>query len=192
MWAWSSNFLDENSPFLPGYTFKLGGNNWIEGDPEPLFFNIVVSYTVVSEKCKKKNWNWRNNRLFCHIFLIGEISIEGARPPAPPLGYAHALSEENKKGLRKFSPRFLAFSNEISTAQKILLSSSRGRGNFRGLEASRPRQRTWPSRPRPRTSKCVLEANDILKDSTSVPHGSKQLLENVLRSTCNAISQLVW
>ena len=41
---------------------------------------------------------------------------------------------------------------EILTIQKILLPSSRGQANFRGLEASRPR---------PRTSKCVLE------DSTS-------------------------
>ena len=52
------------------------------------------------------------------------------------------------------------FSNEISTVQKIVLSSSRGQGNFRGLEAS------WP-RPRPRTSKCVLEAKDVFEDSTS-------------------------
>ena len=29
----------------------------------------------------KRNWNWRNYRLFCHIFVIGEISIgEGADP----------------------------------------------------------------------------------------------------------------
>ena len=47
--------------------------------------------------------------------------------------------EENKKGLRKFSARFLALSNKISAVQKIVLSSSRGQGNFRGLEASRPR-----------------------------------------------------
>ena len=55
------------------------------------------------------------------------------------------------------------------TIQKILLFSSRGQANFRGLEASRPR--TWPSRPRPRTSKCVLEdvleAKDALEYSTS-------------------------
>ena len=54
--------------------------------------------------------------------------------------------------------------------QKILLCSSRGLGNFRGPEASRPR--TWPLRPRIRTSKCgledVLEAKDDLEDSTSV------------------------
>ena len=63
--------------------------------------------------------------------------------------------------------------HKILTFHKIVLSSSRGQANFRGLEASRPRPRTWPSRPRPRprTSKCVLEdvleAKDVLEDSTS-------------------------
>ena len=46
----------------------------------------------------------------------------------------------------------------ILTIQKLVLSSSRGQANFRGLEVSRPR---------PRTSKCVLEAKDVLEDSTS-------------------------
>ena len=80
----------------------------------------------------------------------------GGTPALPSLAYAYAPSEENNKGVRKFSARFLAFSNEISSVQKIVLSSSRGQGNFRGLEASRPR-----------TSKCVLEAKDVLEDSTS-------------------------
>ena len=68
------------------------------------------------------------------------------------------LEENKKKGLRKFSARFLELSNKISPVQKIVLSSSRGQGNFRGLEVSKPR---------PRTSKCVLEAKDVLEDSTS-------------------------
>ena len=77
---------------------------------------------------------------FCHIFVIGKISIvEGVDPLPPPLDYAYAPSEENKKGVCKFSARFLAFSNEISTVQKIVLSSSQGQGNFRVLEASRSR-----------------------------------------------------
>ena len=63
---------------------------------------------------------------------------------------------KTKKGLRKFSARFLALSNKISTVQKIVLSSSGGQGDFRELEASRPR-----------TSKCVLEAKDVLEDYTS-------------------------
>ena len=66
--------------------------------------------------------------------------------------FRRSLLEETKKGLCRFSARFLAFSNEISA------TSSRGQANFRGLEASRPR---------PRTSKCVLEAKDVLEDSTS-------------------------
>ena len=85
----------------------------------------------------------------------------GGSAPAP-LAHAYSPSEENKRGVRKFSAGFLSFSNEISTVQKIVLSSSRGQGNFRGLEASRPR---------PRTSKCVLEdvleAKNVLEDSTS-------------------------
>ena len=75
---------------------------------------------------------------------------------------------KTKKVFAKFSARFLAFSNKILTVQKIVLFSSRGQGNFRGLEVSRPRPRTWPSRPR--ASKCVLEVvldgNDVHKDST--------------------------
>ena len=50
--------------------------------------------------------------------------------------------EEDKKSLRKFSARFLALSNKILSVQKIVLSSSRGRSNFLGVEASRPRPRT--------------------------------------------------
>ena len=124
----------------------------------------------------KRNWNWKKIRLFCHILSLVKFQLGRGRTPCPPpLGYAYVPSEENKKGVRKFSARFLAFSNEISTVQKIVLSSSRGQANFRGLEASRPRPRprTWPSRPRPRprTSKCVLEdvleAKDVLEDSTS-------------------------
>ena len=49
--------------------------------------------------------------------------------------------EEHKKDLRKVSARFLAFSNKILTVQKIVLSSSRRQGDFRGLEALTPR--TW-------------------------------------------------
>ena len=49
--------------------------------------------------------------------------------------------------------------HKILANKKILLSSSRGQANFRGLETSRPR---------PRTSKCVLEdvleAKDVLED----------------------------
>ena len=72
--------------------------------------------------------------------------------------------QKKKRSSQKFfkrSPQINVFQKifqalyKILTIQKILLSSSRGQANFRGLEAARPR--TSPSRPRPRTSKCVLE-----------------------------------
>ena len=61
--------------------------------------------------------------------------------------------------------------HKILTIQKIVLSSSQGQANFRGLEASRPR---------PRTSKSlledVLEAKDVLEDSTSVNYIVEKIL----------------
>ena len=70
-----------------------------------------------------------------------------------------AISKKKKKKKRSpqknvFQKHFQAL-HKILTIQKIVLSSSRGQANFRGLQASRPR---------PRTSKCVLE------DSTSVAY----------------------
>ena len=79
-------------------------------------------------------------------------------------------SAKKKKNSPKFfkrSPQKNVFEkifqplHKILTIQKIVLSSSRGQTNFRGLEASRPR---------PRTSKSVLEAKDVLEDSTSENH----------------------
>ena len=110
--------------------------NW--GGPGALVFNIVVSYCC-KRKMLKRNWNWRNNRRFWWNFDWG------GQAPCSTLG---APSEGNKKDVRNFYARFPAFSNEISIVQKIVLSSSRGQGNFRGLEVSRPRLRT---------SNCVLE-----------------------------------
>ena len=60
---------------------------------------------------------------------------------------------------KKFQPI-----DSILTIQKIVLSSSRGQGNFRGLEASRPRLET---------SKCVLKAKDVREDATSAEYISK-------------------
>ena len=80
--------------------------------------------------------------------------------------------KKKKRSSQKFfkrSPRKNAFQkifqplHKILTFQKILLSSSRGQANFRGLEASRPRPRTSKS-----VLEDVLEAKDVLEDSTSV------------------------
>ena len=66
-----------------------------------------------------------------------------------------------KKIIKRFSKKFFRWSlknkvckkffqaiYKILTMRKIVLSSSRGQGNFRGLEVSRPK-----------TSKCVLEGS---------------------------------
>ena len=86
-----------------------------------------------------------------------------------------AISKKKKKKKRssqkffKRSPRKNAFQkifqplHKILTFRKIVLSSSRGQANFRGLEASRPRPRTSKS-----VLEDVLEAKDVLEDSTSV------------------------
>ena len=85
-----------------------------------------------------------------------------------------------KKSSQKFfkrSPQNNAFQkifqalHKILTIQKLVLSSSRGQANFRGLEASRPR---------PRTSKCVLE--DSTSDKTRIrPKISQSLSLNPTR-----------
>ena len=83
-----------------------------------------------------------------------------------PRTQAQVLSKKKKVFTKIFQTistkkRFLKIFqalHKILTIQKIVLSSSRGQANFRGLEASRPR---------PTTSKCVLEAKDVLEDSTS-------------------------
>ena len=73
--------------------------------------------------------------------------------PQSHKNFFQVISKQKKNGLEKiFQPIY-----KILTIQKIVLSSSRKQGNFRGPEASRPR---------PRTSKCVLEAKDVFKDST--------------------------
>ena len=119
-----------------------------------------------------------------------EAKDRNARGQGPRTQSASALQKKKKKGLHKnfsgdlkkkkkkkkrSSQKFFKRSSlknvfqkifqalhKILTFQKIVLSSSRGQANFRGLEASRPR---------PRTSKCVLEdvleAKDVLEDSTS-------------------------
>ena len=65
------------------------------------------------------------------------------------------LWKPKKRSLQIFRKVSGVFQQNFNVS-KIVLSSSRGRGNFRGLKASRPR-----------TSKCVLKAKDVLEDSTS-------------------------
>ena len=103
--------------------------------------------SVLHKKKVFKNSFRRSQKKGLKIFFSGEKDKKFFS------GDLHERKTE--KGLRKFSAKFLAFFNKILTVQEIVLSSSRGQGNFRGLEASRPT-----------TSKCVLE------DSTSGRSGA--------------------
>ena len=62
--------------------------------------------------------------------------------------FSSVLQKQKQKNFFKRSPQKNVFQknfqtfHKILTIQKIVLSSSRGQANFRGLEASRPRPRT--------------------------------------------------
>ena len=122
------------------------------------------SASALQKKKKKK-------KVFTKIFQA--ISKKGLHKNFSGDLQKKKKKKKKKRSSQKFfkrSPRKNAFQkffqplHKILTFQKIVLSSSRGQANFRGLEASRPR-------PRPRTSKSVLE------DSTS----GLQIYQNFLR-----------
>ena len=72
------------------------------------------------------------------------------------------------------------FSNNLQNFNTLKNTAvlSRGQGNFRGLKALRPR---------PRTSICLLEAKDVLEDSTSAEY--KPLTLSISRKTNNESSK---
>ena len=102
----------------------------------------------------KRKCSPKKKKVFTKIFLA--ISKKKKRKKRSSQKFFKRSPQKNV-----FQKIFQAL-HKILKIQKIVLSSSRGQANFRGLEASRPR---------PRTSKCVLEdvleAKDVLEDSTS-------------------------
>ena len=95
---------------------------------------------------------------------------ECSRPRPRTKDTSASALRKKKRSSQKFfkrSPQKNVFQKSFQ-ALKILLSSSRGQANFRGLQALRPR-------PRPRTSKSVLEAKDVLEDSTSDSYVTRNL-----------------
>ena len=78
------------------------------------------------------------------------------------------LRKPKKRSLQIFRKVSSVFQRNFS-GSKIVLSSSRGQEKFRRLEASRPR---------PRTSKCVLEAKDVLENSTFENYHQSYFFEN--------------
>ena len=119
-----------------------------------------------AKNTKKKSEAKAKDNLFEDRHCRGQ-GQECSRPRPRTKDTSTSALKKKKRSSQKFfkrSPRKNVFQkifqalHKILTIQKIVLSSSRGQANFRGLEASRPR---------PRTSKCVLEAKDVIEDSTS-------------------------
>ena len=127
-----ANFRTKTLHFL-----RLIRLNWLaqielSGTRRSCSLILLISYTVVSEKCQKETETEETISFFVTFLSLVKFQLGGGPAPSP-LAYAYAPSEENKKSVRKFSARFLSFSNEISTAQKIVLSSSRGQEIFEDL-----------------------------------------------------------
>ena len=66
----------------------------------------------------KKTETEKTIGFFVTFLSLEKFQFGGGRALWPSFGYAYAPSEKNKSGVHKFSARFLAFSNEISTLQK--------------------------------------------------------------------------
>ena len=78
----------------------------------------------------------RTGRLEAKAYRTKDTGASSLQKKIKIKGLQNILSGDLQK--KVFKNFFLAI-YEILTIQKILLSSSRGQGNFRGLEASKPR-----------------------------------------------------
>ena len=82
-----SNFKIKTLNFSEVFHFNWLAKIKLRG-PGLLVVNIIVNYrctrVLLYAKNAEKYWNWRNNRLFCHIFIIGRISIGGGPGSLPP------------------------------------------------------------------------------------------------------------
>ena len=88
-------------------------------------------------------------------FFSGEKGLEKKK-------FRRSLLDETKKRSLQIFHKVSGIFRRNFNGSKTVLSLSRGQGNFRELEASRPR-----------TSKCVLKAKDVLKHSTSGAHNNQ-------------------
>ena len=171
-----------------------GGRHWIRSTPKLNLFQCCRHCYALLAKI--------NLTFFATLTLITRGGVEDTRLEAKakvtknprPRTQAQVFSKKKRSSkifftrspAKKSSKIFFQAIYKISTIQKTVLSSSRGQANFRGLEALRPRPRTRPSRPR--TSKYVLEdvlqAKDVVKDSTSVNYRLCHRTASLTRDNC--------
>ena len=115
-----------------------------------LFYSEVDSRTQGSRPRTQKNLRPRPRTAFLRTDTL-EAKDRNARGQSQgPRTQEHVLYKKKRSSQKFFkrSPQKNVFQkifqalHKILTNQKIVLSSSRGQANFRGLEASRPRPKT--------------------------------------------------
>ena len=142
-WAGGSLTRRPKGPFAVSWPRQLGEKNVItRGGVEDtrLEAKAKVKYT---EKIRGQGQPFRGQTLSRP--RTGMLEAK-----AKDQGHKHKCSPKKKSSQKFFrrSPQKNVFQtifqalHKILTIQKIVLSSSRGQANFRGLEASRPRPRT--------------------------------------------------
>ena len=157
----------------------------------------------------KRNWNWRNYRIFCYSFVIGEISIgKGGGPPAILLLATSMLQvRKTKKVLANFPRGFWRFPTKFQLFKKECCPRAedrpifedlrlRGQGQGQGLDLRGQGQgqglqnvssRT-SSRPRTssRTPPLILKAKN--KAHSSIQHFGKSTQHTVWQSIKQSIT----
>ena len=110
---------------------------------------------------KKKSLRSKFSQVFRKLQAISKKQKKSLRPQIRKFATNSCVKNFFSKVLWRAPKRNnIAYDiGTFSTDQKIVLSSSRELlGIFEDLQGSKLRPRTSPSRPRPRTSNCVLEA----------------------------------
>ena len=131
---------------------------------QPLFVGNQVENRATTGRTVKLNseckLTYNNNQCVDKLYLQrwsrghkarGQGQLFRGQTLSRPRTQAQVLSKKKRSSQKFFrrSPQKNVFQKifqtllKILTNQKIVLSSSRGQANFRGLEASRPRPRVW-------------------------------------------------
>ena len=150
--------------FLPAYIALYNCNSFIYSQIYKLLTRGGIEDTRLEAKAKDTKKSEAKDSLSEDRHSRGQ-GQEFWRPRTKDTS-ASALQKKKKVSTKIFQaistkkrfPKNFSSAPQNFNNSKIVLSSSRGQVNFHGLEASKPR---------PRTSKCVLEAKDVLEDSTS-------------------------
>ena len=111
----------------------------------------------------KRNWNWRNYRIFCYIFVIGEISIGKGADPLPSSPWLRLCSKWGKQ--KKCSQIFREVSGAFQRNFNCLKNSA--------VLEPRTRQfsRTWGFEAKTKAKDLTFEAKAKAKDFKMCPRG---------------------